>query len=58
MIPGKGRGMITKREFNKNEFVCEYAGELIDSAEGKRRENNLDRGSYIYYFQHKGKNWW
>jgi len=55
----KGRGVYTKRAFEQGEFVLEYAGELVDSDEAKKREQqySLDsgKGSYMYYFKINGR---
>ncbi|XP_043250207.1 N-lysine methyltransferase KMT5A [Colletes gigas] len=54
---GKGRGIITTREFAKGEFVVEYVGELIDQITAKKREKlyaqDQNTGCYMYYFQHR-----
>jgi len=56
---GKGRGVIANKTFEKGEFVVEYAGDLIDTAEAKCREKlyskDLSAGCYMYYFKHKGQ---
>lgn len=55
----KGRGIVTTRAYEKGEFVLEYSGELIDIGSAKDRESmySLDttKGCYMYYFNHKGK---
>ncbi|XP_076644253.1 SET domain containing 8 isoform X2 [Halictus rubicundus] len=54
---GKGRGVVTTREFTKGEFVVEYIGELIDQVTAKKREKiyaqDQTTGCYMYYFQHR-----
>lgn len=54
---GKGRGIVTTREFVKGEFVVEYIGELIDQVTAKKREKmyaqDQNTGCYMYYFQHR-----
>ncbi|CAL7938886.1 unnamed protein product [Xylocopa violacea] len=54
---GKGRGVVTTREFMKGEFVVEYIGELIDQMTAKKREKiyaqDQNTGCYMYYFQHR-----
>ncbi|KZC12647.1 Histone-lysine N-methyltransferase pr-set7, partial [Dufourea novaeangliae] len=56
-FPGKGRGVVTTREFTKGEFVVEYIGELIDQVRAKKREKvyaqDQNTGCYMYYFQHR-----
>ncbi|XP_011297550.1 N-lysine methyltransferase SETD8-A [Fopius arisanus] len=55
---GKGRGVVTTREFAKGEFVVEYIGELVDQVTAKKREaeyaKDQSTGCYMYYFQHRG----
>lgn len=56
---GKGRGVITTREFAKGEFVVEYVGELINQGEAREREKvyaqDQNTGCYMYYFQHRNQ---
>ncbi|KRX18756.1 N-lysine methyltransferase SETD8-A, partial [Trichinella nelsoni] len=58
-FPIKGRGIIAKRKFAHEEFVVEYRGELIESAEAQRREERYQKnsriGCYMFYFYFKGK---
>lgn len=58
-ISNKGRGVVTTRSFSRNEFVVEYAGDLIDLTEAARREEIYSKdtsiGCYMYYFQSGGK---
>ncbi|CAL1682147.1 unnamed protein product [Lasius platythorax] len=58
-FPGKGRGVITTREFTKGEFVVEYIGQLINQGEAKEREKvyaqDQNTGCYMYYFQHRNQ---
>ena len=50
------------RDFSKGEFVVEYAGDLIDVGTAKDLEAkysmDTSKGSYMYYFKHKGKQYW
>ena len=61
-MEGKGRGIFTKRHFSRGEFVCEYAGELIDHDTAKEREKfyegKMEFGCYMYYFTFKNKKFW
>ena len=61
-IPCKGRGVVATRPFRKGEFVVEYAGDLVDLGVAKQREVNYSMnqhvGCYMYYFQHRSKNYW
>ncbi len=58
----KGRGIVASKPFKKGEFVVEYAGDLIDTGIAKERENkycnDMTAGCYMYYFKHKGKQYW
>lgn len=57
----KGRGVVAKRAFKKGTFVVEYAGELIDWNEAKRREEDYSKdssvGCYMYYFVYNNTNY-
>jgi histone-lysine N-methyltransferase SETD8 len=59
---GKGRGIVTTRQFSKGEFVVEYAGELINICEAKEREKRYARdqntGCYMYYFKYQNNQYW
>ena len=59
---GKGRGIVTTKNFAKGEFVVEYIGDLIEHTEAKRRESIYAKdksfGCYMYYFQHKNTSYW
>lgn len=59
---GKGRGIVTTREFLKGQYVIEYIGELIDQVAAKKREaeyaNDHNTGCYMYYFQYRGQQYW
>lgn len=56
----KGRGVVATRNFFRNEFVVEYAGDLIEWPEAKQRERfyatNPAIGCYMYYFSAKSRN--
>ena len=47
--------------FAQDDFVVEYAGDLIDTHEAEIRDekysNDPKYGSYMYYFIHKGTKW-
>ena len=57
----KGRGIVTTRVFNKEDFVIEYIGELMDAASARAKEERYaddpSKGSYSYYFDYDGQNW-
>ena len=61
-IKNKGRGIKALKSFNKGDFVVEYAGHLIDISTAKDLETvyamNASMGCYMYYFKHKGKQYW
>ena len=50
------------KDFSKGEFVVEYAGDLIDIGTAKDLEAkysmDTSKGCYMYYFKHKGKQYW
>lgn len=53
-VPGKGRGIFSKEEYHKGDFVIEYSGDLLTENEAKTREldyqNDPSKGSYMFYF--------
>ena len=55
----RGRGVKTSRKFSKGDFVVEYAGDLVSEAEALAREARYKadprKGSFMYFFEHKGK---
>ncbi|PIC15519.1 hypothetical protein B9Z55_022462 [Caenorhabditis nigoni] len=57
----KGRCICSTVHFQKDEFVIEYKGEMMEYAEAKKAEDrykeNPTIGSYMYFFEHKGKRW-
>ena len=61
-IENMGRGIFAKRMFAKGEFVVEYAGDLMDIGRAKDLEAkyslDMSKGSYMYFFKHKGKQYW
>jgi histone-lysine N-methyltransferase SETD8 len=60
-MENKGRGVFATKHFDKNDFVVEYAGELISHAEAKKREHEYATddsiGCYMYYFEFKNKSY-
>ena len=54
--------MFATKAFKRDEFVCEYAGELISIKEAKQREEDYAKdekiGSYMYYIQYNEKKYW
>ena len=60
---GKGRGIEAIRKFNKDDFIVEYAGDLIkgNTAIKQREEKYAEDasiGSYTYHFKYEEKNYW
>ncbi|XP_015790022.1 histone-lysine N-methyltransferase set-1-like [Tetranychus urticae] len=54
----KEKGVTSKVKIPKNEFGCEYAGDLVKFSEAKIREKNYENehlGCYLYFFNFKGK---
>ena len=53
---------MATRDFARNDFVCEYAGELVSLGAARQRESkysmDLNTGCYMYYFVHKDKQYW
>lgn len=51
----RGRGVFTTKKFYRNDYIVEYAGELLTQNEAKQRENLYGRnhkiGCYMYYFK-------
>lgn len=62
MFSGKGRGVVTKRSFQRGEFVTEYAGDLITISVAKDREIKYaadhTTGCFMYFFTYNGQNYW
>ncbi|XP_052447450.1 N-lysine methyltransferase KMT5A-A [Carassius gibelio] len=58
-IEGKGRGVFAVRAFQKDQFVVEYHGDLLEIADAKARETLYAQdpatGCYMYYFRHHDK---
>ncbi|XP_016094508.1 N-lysine methyltransferase SETD8-A-like isoform X1 [Sinocyclocheilus grahami] len=58
-IEGKGRGVFADRAFQKDQFVVEYHGDLLEIADAKARETQYAEdpttGCYMYYFRHYDK---
>ena len=54
-VEEKGRGIITTKDFKKNDFLVEYAGDFISLKEAKKREVQYSKdelpGGYIYHFR-------
>ena len=63
-IPGKGKGVVAKADYKKNEFICEYVGELLPYEKAVQREERYiaehpgTYKSYMFFFNFKGKRFW
>ncbi|XP_048045418.1 lysine methyltransferase 5Ab [Megalobrama amblycephala] len=58
-IEGKGRGIFADRRFQKDQFVVEYHGDLLEISDAKARESRYAQdpstGCYMYYFRYHDK---
>lgn len=55
----KGRGIVTTKVFEKDEYICEYGGHLITSKKARKAENEHEHGgTFMFYFEHKGRKLW
>ncbi|XP_051751584.1 lysine methyltransferase 5Ab [Ctenopharyngodon idella] len=58
-IEGKGRGIFADRSFQKDQFVVEYHGDLLEISDAKARESQYAQdpstGCYMYYFRYHDK---
>ena len=61
-VKNKGKGVITTREFVKDEFICEYPGELITYQDALQREKEYELsgsvGCFMYFFRHNDQTKW
>eukprot|EP00055_Hartaetosiga_balthica_P007022 m.23602 g.23602 ORF g.23602 m.23602 type:complete len:293 (-) comp5561_c0_seq1:154-1032(-) len=63
----KGKGVLANKLFHRGDFVCEYAGDLINSEDAVEREkaylkeaneNQIDcMPCYMYFFKHNNVPW-
>ncbi|XP_041858543.1 uncharacterized protein LOC121650850 isoform X2 [Melanotaenia boesemani] len=57
--PFKGRGVFANTQFQKGDFVVEYRGELISSAESQRRRRIYHSKCTVFMFDFYWKDkWW
>ncbi|EDQ90832.1 uncharacterized protein MONBRDRAFT_15842 [Monosiga brevicollis MX1] len=64
-MDAKGKGVLAGRAFRRGEYVCEYAGELIELEEAHRREERYrteatakgldEMMCYMYFLRHKSR---
>lgn len=54
-VPGKGRGVFTKRSFKEGEVACDYHGRQISRKEGmKIHASTADmRPGYMFFYRKK-----
>lgn len=67
-VPGKGKGIFAKAPIGIGEYVCEYAGDLLQRDEAKARERAYDEEAreagrtevmcYMYFFKYNNAEWW
>ncbi|MES1902436.1 MAG: histone H4-K20 monomethylation [Paramarteilia canceri] len=64
LIEGKGRAVRSTRDFDPDEFVIEYQGELLTGSQAKMKEKEYEASSetmskdcYMFYFEHNLKNY-
>ncbi|CAE7332639.1 Kmt5a [Symbiodinium sp. KB8] len=56
--PEKGRILVAVEDIPEGTFIMEYGGQLISGEEAVRREaayNHAGCGSYMYFFEHNGR---
>ena len=56
-VKKKGRGIVTTKVFEKDEYICEYGGHLIASKKAREVEHE-NGGNFMFYFEHKGRKLW
>ena len=61
-IQGKGRGVIARRCFQKDELLCEYTGKLLNHSQAMEAEKEYSSddsaGCFLYFFKFKDKSYW
>ena len=58
-VKDKGCGVITTKEFDKDDYICEYAGDLITNKKARNKETEHEHGgAFMFYFEHKGRKLW
>ena len=56
-----GYGVFATKKWPMNSFLAEYRGELLDYAEGLRREKLYEKkgeGCFLFEIKHKGRRCW
>ena len=46
-IPGAGKGLFATRAFPKNAVVARYTGDLLDTQDGRDREDGFEGSDYV-----------
>ena len=49
--------MFAGKNFHKGDFLLWYKGDLLDAAEGEKREEAKE-SVFRYFFNWKGTKWW
>lgn len=61
-FPEKGRGIVTTKKFQKNDFLLSYCGPLLSKKESREKEvgyyEHEEIGSYMYWFEFSNKTYW
>ena len=56
-----GRGVRATQTFFREDFLLEFAGELLTGQNAEAREaeysNDNTAGNFMFFFTHKGKDW-
>ena len=54
-----GKGLFAKKNFEKDDYLLEYNGEVITEKEVHQRERDDPRcKDYMFSFMHEDKAWW
>ena len=54
-----GRGVFSKKELFKGQFICEYSGELLTGSEAAtKEETRLNEDNFMFYFSFGGCQYW
>ncbi|XP_078791542.1 uncharacterized protein LOC144986865 isoform X2 [Oryzias latipes] len=53
---GKGKGVVITKNFPKNAILCDYHGEVISAAEGRKRmASKTDGMGYVFFFKDRNE---
>lgn len=57
-----GRGVVSKKNLQKDDLICEYDGDLLSgklcTEREKEYETNPDAGCFMFFFWFKGTRYW